>query len=50
VVVHELCHIREKNHGPAFWALVAAALPGWRADRQRLRQEAPHYLFRPVFS
>jgi predicted metal-dependent hydrolase len=50
VVVHELCHIREKNHGPAFWALVAAALPGWRADRQRLRQDAPQYLFRPVFS
>jgi hypothetical protein len=35
VVVHELCHIREKNHGPGFYALLARYLPDWR-ERKRL--------------
>ena len=30
VVVHELCHIREKNHGPAFYALLAQHLPDYQ--------------------
>ena len=37
VVVHELCHLREANHGPAFWALVERALPDWRLRRDWLR-------------
>ena len=35
VVVHELCHIREKNHGPRFYALLAQYLPDYKA-RQKL--------------
>lgn len=35
VVVHELCHIREKNHGPRFYALLERCLPDWR-ERKRL--------------
>jgi predicted metal-dependent hydrolase len=35
VVVHELCHIRVKNHGPAFYALLEQYLPDYR-ERQRL--------------
>lgn len=35
VVVHELCHIREKNHGPGFYALLAQYLPDWR-ERKKL--------------
>lgn len=35
VVVHELCHIREKNHGPGFYALLERYLPDWR-ERKRL--------------
>lgn len=35
VVVHELCHIREKNHGPRFYALLEQALPDWR-ERKKL--------------
>ena len=37
VVVHELCHIRVKNHGPAFYALLERYLPDWRERKQLLR-------------
>ena len=36
VVVHELCHIREKNHGPRFYALLEQYLPDWRERKKRL--------------
>jgi predicted metal-dependent hydrolase len=29
VVVHEICHLVEMNHGPAFWALVQRRRPGY---------------------
>lgn len=41
VIVHELCHLREHNHGPAFWALVAKALPDFKKRRMELRQYLP---------
>ncbi len=37
VVVHELCHLQERGHGPGFYALMDAALPGWREARDRLK-------------
>lgn len=37
VVVHELCHLREMNHGRAFHALQAALLPDWKARKNRLQ-------------
>jgi predicted metal-dependent hydrolase len=37
LVVHELCHLKEFNHSPAFWALVARACPNYRAVRHRLK-------------
>ena len=37
VVVHELCHLREANHGPRFHALLDAYLPHWRDVERKLR-------------
>jgi len=38
VVVHEVAHLVEMSHSPAFWALVERECPGWRADRDWLRR------------
>ncbi|MBR0373299.1 MAG: M48 family metallopeptidase [Mogibacterium sp.] len=37
VIVHELAHIREANHGPAFWSIVARYLPDYKILRRRLK-------------
>lgn len=37
VVVHELCHLRVRNHQPEFWQLVGLVLPGFEAQRRWLR-------------
>ena len=39
VVTHELAHLREMNHGPAFWDVVRAALPDYEQARGALRNE-----------
>ncbi len=39
VVTHELAHLREMNHGPAFWDVVRQALPGFEQARGVLRHE-----------
>jgi predicted metal-dependent hydrolase len=39
VVTHELAHLREMNHSPAFWDVVRSALPGYEAARGALRTE-----------
>ena len=39
VVTHELAHLREMNHGPAFWEVVRAALPAYEEARGALRTE-----------
>ena len=38
VVVHELAHIRHKNHGGDFYALIAEALPDYKERRKLLRE------------
>ena len=38
VVVHELAHIRHKDHSPAFYDCIARILPDWRERRALLRE------------
>jgi len=39
VICHELAHLRQHNHSPAFWREVEALYPDYRAARLRLRRE-----------
>lgn len=36
VIVHELCHLREHNHGPRFYKLMTLAMPDWKLRRKLL--------------
>ena len=40
VVAHELAHLREMNHGPRFWEVVASVVPDYEAARRQLRDDA----------
>ena len=48
VVVHEICHLLEMNHGPAFWALVARRRPGYLEAKEWLDEHGWEILaYRP---
>ena len=38
VIVHELCHLKEMNHGPRFWKLVAEQSPDWKRIRKGIKK------------
>ncbi|WP_409522634.1 M48 family metallopeptidase [Nitrincola sp. MINF-07-Sa-05] len=38
VIIHELCHLREMNHSPAFWQLVARHCPDYKALRSYIKK------------
>lgn len=39
VVVHELCHRKEMNHSPRFWAEVARIIPDYKTHEKWLKTE-----------
>lgn len=41
VIVHELCHLQEHNHGPAFYQLLNKLMPDWEQRRERLNASVP---------
>ena len=46
VIVHELCHRKELNHSPRFWAEVERILPEYRKPLKWLRTEGPALIAR----
>lgn len=44
VVVHELCHIRVRNHSADFWDLLAEHLPDYQNQRRWLKQHGGHLM------
>jgi predicted metal-dependent hydrolase len=39
VVTHELAHLREMNHSPAFWEVVRSVIPDYEHALSSLRQQ-----------
>lgn len=37
IIVHELCHLKEMNHSPRFWALVNQTIPEYKTLRKKLK-------------
>jgi len=38
VIVHELCHLIDHNHGSRFYALMSKIMPDWEEKRESLNQ------------
>lgn len=45
LVVHELCHIKQRNHSKSYWKAVGRILPDYKIRRERLRREDRGYQF-----
>lgn len=47
VVIHELAHLEEENHGKAFWSLVSQFDPEYRAHADWLDENSARLIFSP---
>jgi predicted metal-dependent hydrolase len=45
VVVHELCHLKEMNHSPKFWAEVEKILPDYKDRRKWLKDHESEIMY-----
>ena len=44
VILHELCHLREHNHGDAFYRLLESIMPDWKKRKEQLELSAERRL------
>jgi len=44
VIVHELMHIKEKNHSARFWKLVDTAMPAYKLHRSWLKENGHKFI------
>lgn len=42
VAAHEVAHMVEMNHSPAYWSVVTRLYPGWQAQRHWLQLNGKH--------
>lgn len=45
VLIHELCHLKELNHSPAFWAHVEKAMPEYKRAENWISAHGNKYYF-----
>ncbi|GBE01412.1 WLM domain protein [bacterium BMS3Abin08] len=45
VVVHELCHLKYRNHSKSFWKYLGMIMPDYEKRREVLRQKGKSYQF-----
>jgi hypothetical protein len=38
VIIHELCHLKQHNHGPDYYKLLSELFPEWKSVRKELRK------------
>ncbi len=44
VIVHELVHLEQRHHGPAFWNALDLVMPDWAKRKATLAQTAKDYM------